>query len=107
MIAVIEVGSKQYVVKPDEQILVEKIPVKVGENFKIDKVLLTYDKELNLGKPYIKDAVVEAKVIEQLRSKKVKVFRYKPKKRYRKMKGHRQHLTKLKIIKLATKTPTT
>ena len=107
MIAIIEIGSKQYVVKPDDQILVEKIPGKAGENFKIDKVLLTHDKELNLGKPYLKNVIVEAKVIEQLRSKKVKVFRYRAKKRYRKMKGHRQHLTKLKIIKLAIKTPIT
>ena len=107
MIAIIEIGSKQYVVKLDEQILVEKIPGKAGENFKIYKVLLTYDKELNLGKPYLKNTIVEAEIVEQFRSKKIKVFRYKPKKRYRKMKGHRQYLTKIKITKLESKNPTT
>jgi len=100
MFAVVEIGSKQYLVKPSDEIEVEKIPQKEGEVFVIDKVLLVYDDKLSVGKPYLKDIVIKAKVIKHFRDKKVKVFRYRPKKRYKKMKGHRQPLTRIKITEV-------
>ncbi|RJQ13633.1 50S ribosomal protein L21 [Candidatus Parcubacteria bacterium] len=103
MIVAVEIGSKQYLVKQNDEVVVEKIPYEKGKSFNIDKVLLVHDdKKLDIGKPFIKGALVEAKVLEQFRADKVKVFRYKPKKRYKKMSGHRQHLTKIKILKITT-----
>lgn len=103
MFAVIKTGGKQYIVKENDVLSVEKVPHKEGANFSISDVLLVGDKDIVVGTPSIKGASVEAKVLSQFRDKKVLVFRYRPKKRYKKMKGHRQHLTKIKITKISAK----
>lgn len=99
--AVIETGGKQYKVAPGEKVKVEKLDVKEGDSFKFDKVLLTADGDtVEVGAPYVKGAVVEAKVLEQGRADKVIVFKYHSKTRYRKRKGHRQMFTELEIVKI-------
>jgi len=99
--AVIETGAKQYKVSTGKKIKVEKLDTKEGDSFVFDKVLLINDKDkVNIGEPYIKGAKVEAKVLEQGRDKKKIVFRYHPKTRYKKKKGHRQPFTKLEITKI-------
>jgi large subunit ribosomal protein L21 len=101
MFAVIETGGKQYKVSAGEKIKVEKLSAEAGDSFVFDKVLLISDKgKTQFGAPHIKGAKVEAKVLEQARNKKQIVFRYHPKTRYRKKKGHRQYFTKLEVTKI-------
>lgn len=98
-IAVIQTGGKQYIVKAGDVLKVEKIKnTKVGEILKFDNILLLADdKDTQIGKPFVDGAIVEAKIEEEGRNKKITVLRYKPKTRYRKKKGHRQPYTKISI----------
>ena len=98
MYAIVETGGKQYKVSKDEIINVEKLDAKVGETVKL-QVLMTVDgdKVVN-GNPYVKNAEVIAEVVEQGKSDKVLVFKYKAKKNERKKQGHRQPYTSLKIV---------
>jgi len=102
-IAVIKTGGKQYLVREGDEIKIEKISVdKDGEYF-FDEVLLVGDedgKDLKIGKPFLKDVKIEAKVLDQTRDKKVRVVHYKSKTRHHKVYGHRQLKTKIKIIKI-------
>ncbi len=101
MYAIIETGGKQYRVQEGDSIRVEKLNFVDGDTIKFDKVLLVAnDSNLNVGKPYIDGAVVEAKVEKQGKNKKIVVFKYKPKKDYRNKKGHRQPYTQVKIEKI-------
>lgn len=102
MFAIIETGGKQYRVSVGQKVKVEKLNAEEGANFTFDKVLLVSDdKDIKIGTPEVKGAKVEAKVLEQGRNKKVIVFRYHSKTRYRKKKGHRQPFTKLQIEKIS------
>jgi len=98
-IAVIQTGGKQYIVKAGDVLKVEKIKnTKVGEILKFDNILLVAgDKDTQIGKPFVDGAIVEAKIEEEGRDKKITVLRYKSKTRYRKKKGHRQPYTKISI----------
>lgn len=98
MYAVIQTGGKQFRVEQGSNILVEKLPAKVGEEIVLDKVLIIGDGEkATIGRPHIDGARVIAEVIEQSRAKKVLVFKKRPKKGYKKMQGHRQYQTELRI----------
>src|SRR3989344_2479088 len=99
-LAILETGGKQYLVKSGDKIQVEKLHGEVGSKIEFEKVLLTT--ELNadgnaektlIGKPYLEGAKLFAEILEQKRLKKVTVFRYHSKTRYRKKKGHRQNVT--------------
>lgn len=99
-IAVVAWGGKQYLVKEGQKLDVEKIENDVPE-FEFENVLLVADKgNVKIGKPNVAGAKVVAKIIEQTKGKKIIVFKYKPKKRYRKKQGHRQKLTKIEISKI-------
>lgn len=99
--AVIKTGGKQYKVSVGMELEVEKLDSEVDKDIKLDKVLLLADEgKYQLGKPFIDGATVTAKVIEQKKGKKVRVAKFKAKARYRKVHGHRQHLTKLQITKI-------
>ncbi|HEY4544455.1 MAG TPA: 50S ribosomal protein L21 [Tissierellaceae bacterium] len=101
MYAVIETGGKQYRVQEGDVIFVEKLDVEAGETVEFDKVLVVAnDNGLNIGKPVVEGAKVEASVVEQGKGKKVIVFKYKAKKNYKKKQGHRQPYTKVKIEKI-------
>ena len=98
MYAVIETGGKQYKVTEGQTIEVEKLPVEVGETVELDRVLLLVDDEkVVTGNPTVKGAVVSATVVGQDRRRKVIVFKYKTRERYRRKKGHRQAFTRLRI----------
>ena len=104
MLAVIKTGGKQYLVAPGDKIKVEKIKGEEGKEVLFDEVLLVEDKgEVELGQPVVAGAKVLAKVLEQGREKKIIIFKYKPKKRYKKKTGHRQPYTKVEILKIETK----
>jgi len=96
--AVIMTGGKQYLVKPGETIKIEKLNAEKDSDFNFDKVLLINDGEnLTIGKPFISDAKIEAKILEQGRGKKITVIGYKSKTRFHKKRGHRQPYTQVKI----------
>jgi large subunit ribosomal protein L21 len=98
MQAVIETGGKQYLVSANDKIIIEKLDAPEGESVVFDKVLLTADGEkINLGKPYISGAKVTGKILSQGRGKKIVVFKYKAKSRYRRKQGHRQSETIVQI----------
>ena len=96
--AILKTGGKQYRVTPGDVLDVEKLPVEEGSAIELNDVLaISSDGELILGKPLLPDASVLAQVQAQGRDKKIIVFKYKRKVRYRRKKGHRQHYTRLVI----------
>lgn len=103
MLAVIKTGGKQYLVSPEKKLKIEKIvPNEKGE-VTFDKVLLVADGEkVKVGKPYIEGATVVGRVAKEGRTKKIIVFKYKAKKRYKKKAGHRQHYTEVLISEIKT-----
>jgi len=96
-LAVIKTGGKQYIVKEGDRLKVEKINAPEGDNFDFDNVLLIADKELSIGAPFVDGAKVSAKVLKQGRTRKIVVFHYHSKTRYKKKAGHRQHFTEVEI----------
>lgn len=104
MYAIIELGAKQYNVKKDDIIEVEKQDVEKGKEILLDKVMLISDDEkVEVGQPYLKDAKVTALVLKDLKGKKVISYKYRRRKASHWKKGHRQQLTQLQIkeIKLS------
>ena len=98
MYAVIEVGAKQYNVKSGDIIEVEKQLAQEGKELQLDKIILvSKDKQIEVGKPYLKSAKVSAIVLGHLKAKKIVCFKYRRRKSSHWSKGHRQQLTKLKI----------
>jgi len=103
MIAVIKTGAKQYKVSPGDKIKIEKIDGEEGSKVTFDSVLLVSSKdakEVVMGKPLIKGAKVEAKILEQGRYDKVTVVKHKAKKRYNRTGSHRQPFTEIEIEKI-------
>ena len=99
--AVIRTGGKQYLVAPGQKLKVEKLEAAEEGAIIFDDVLLVADGEkIHIGTPTVAGAKVEAKSIAQGRSKKVIVFKYRPKARSRKKKGHRQPYTEVEIKKI-------
>ena len=102
MYAVVSTGGKQYKVQEGETLNVEKLPGEEGSQVSFDRVLMYSDDEnLTVGKPVIENAVVSAHIIEQGKAKKILVFKYKRRKRFRRKQGHRQAFTKVKIDSIA------
>lgn len=98
MYAVIQTGGKQFKVETGANIVVEKITAKAGEEVVLDKVLMIGNGEkATIGRPVVEGATVVAKVIRQLRAPKVIIFKKRSKKGYKKMQGHRQYMTEIKI----------
>lgn len=100
MYAIIETGGKQIKVEEGQTIYVEKLNAEAGETVTFDKVLFVGGETVKVGSPVVEGATVTAKVAEQGRGKKIIVFKYKPKKNYRKKQGHRQPYTKVVIEKI-------
>jgi len=101
MLAVIKTGGKQYLVTPGEKIKIEKINKKIGEEIIFSEVLLLEkQKKLEIGLPLIKGAKVMGKVTSHGKGKKLIIFKYKAKTRYKKKAGHRQPFTEVEITKI-------
>ncbi|MDD3532151.1 MAG: 50S ribosomal protein L21 [Candidatus Shapirobacteria bacterium] len=98
--AVIEVAGHQYQVEEGDQIAINNLAVDLNKEIKIDKVLLMANGKTEIGRPFLKNRAVNAEVVENLKGKKVRVATYKAKSRYRRVKGFRPQLTKLKITKI-------
>jgi large subunit ribosomal protein L21 len=101
MYAVVTTGGKQYKVQEGDILRIEKIPGEVGSPVTFDQVLLYSDGEnLDIGKPMLDNISVKGRIVEQDRSKKIIVFKYKRRKRYRRKRGHRQYYTAVKVDKI-------
>ncbi len=97
--AVIETGGKQYKVEKGTSLLVDRLTAKEGDKVALRPVMFR-DKEVVAGAKELEKVKVEATVTEHLRGKKIKVFKYKPKKGYRRRAGHRSELTKLEVTEV-------
>lgn len=99
---ILRTGGKQYRVLEGQILGIEKIEKKPQEKVEFDQILLWVDEtERKIGQPLVEGAKVEAEVLEQFKGVKVQVAKFKAKARYRKRKGHRQKLTKVKITKIS------
>jgi len=104
MFAVIRTGGKQYLVSPGDKIKIEKLDKKEGKEITFSDVLLLEKRsKLEIGNPKVKGAKVVGKILKQGKGKKIIVFKYKPKTRYKVKKGHRQPFTEVEIIKIESK----
>lgn len=100
--AIVEHGGKQYLAEEGGRIEVDRLSVEVGKPVEFKEVLLVTDgKQTEVGSPYVSGAKVKGKVLEHAKAKKVIVFKYKPKQRYRRTQGHRQRLTRISIEDVA------
>ena len=98
MIAVVKTGGKQYKISEGDVIEVEKLDGNVGETISLDQVLICGEGDsIKVGNPYLNDCTVACEVTEQLRGKKIIVFKKHRRKNYRRKNGHRQCLTRLRV----------
>lgn len=98
MFAVIQTGGKQYTVAPGDEISVEKLEGKAGDNIVIDNVLmLGGDKGVTVGAPLVEGASVVAELLENARDKKIIVFKKRRRQNYRRTKGHRQWIAVISV----------
>ena len=103
MYAIIESCGKQYKVAEGDVVFFEKLDVEEGKKITFDNVVLVSDdKKVEVGAPYVKGVKVEGKVVSHGKGKKILVYKYKPKKNYRRTQGHRQPYTKVEITKIKT-----
>ncbi|MCL5103775.1 MAG: 50S ribosomal protein L21 [Armatimonadetes bacterium] len=103
MYAIIKAGGKQYRVAPSDVIAINRLAASEGDEIVINEVLLVSDdKGINIGAPYVAGAAVLGKVVRHYRGRKIRGFHYKPKKDERKHYGHRQELTSVAISEIKT-----
>ena len=102
MHAIIETGGKQYKVTEGDTLFIEKLEAEAGQAITFDKVLAILDGDkATFGAPVVEGASVAATVVKNGKGKKVRIFKYNPKKGYRKRQGHRQPYTKVEIGKIS------
>jgi len=98
MYAVVNTGGKQYKVQQGEVLRIEKIPGDVGSSVTFDRVMMFSDGEtVSIGQPVLDNVAVEGHIVAQGKAKKILVFKYKRRKRYRRKQGHRQEFTAVQI----------
>ena len=101
MYAIMNTGGKQYRIQEGQILRIEKIAGDVGAEVAFDKVLMVSDGEnVTIGRPTLENVLVKAQIVEQDKSKKILVFKYKKRKRYRRKQGHKQPFTAVKIGKI-------
>ena len=100
MYAIVKTGGKQYCVEEGKKISVEKLDAEVGAEVVFDQVLLVAGDDVKVGAPVVGGAKVTAKVLEQGKGKKIRIFKYKAKSNYRRRQGHRQPFTKVEVTKI-------
>lgn len=101
MEAVLNIAGVQFKVKENDKIYVPKLDVEVGKNIQLTQVLMLIDGDkVHIGQPYIDGKFVSAKVLEHTKDDKVLVFKKKRRKDYKKLRGHRQQLTRIIIEKI-------
>ncbi len=109
MFAILETGSKQYKVAEGDVLeveLVDKEKISEDKIINFDSVLMVKNDKLHIGQPFVKNARIEAKVLEEFKAPKIIVFKKKSKKGYKRTHGHRQQLHRIQIEKIEIKTKT-
>ena len=102
MQAIIVTGGKQYKVSEGDILFIEKLEAEAGQTITFDQVLAVMDGDnATFGAPVVEGASVEATVVKNGKGKKIRIFKYTPKKGYRKRQGHRQPYTKVEIAKIS------
>lgn len=100
---IVEQGGKQYRAAEGETIEVDRLPNEVGESITLEEVLLSVNEDqVTVGTPIIEGARVKVKVVDHFKGRKIIVFKYRPRQRYRVKKGHRQLYTRLLIESIET-----
>ena len=102
MYAIIKTGGKQYRVQKDDVFKIEKINAEAGDTVSFDEVMAVGGDTLTVGTPFVEGCYVKAEVVEQGKNDKVIIYKYKPKKDYRKKNGHRQPYTMVRITDIVT-----
>ncbi len=100
MYAVIQTGGKQYKVQNDEVIFVEKLDAEANDTVSFDVVAVGTDDGIKVGTPFVEGAKVTASVVKNGKGKKIRVATYKPKKNEKRVMGHRQPYTQVKITSI-------
>jgi large subunit ribosomal protein L21 len=96
--AVVRSGARQYRASVGDTIVVEQVSVEVGQQLEMDEVLLVADGEhIEVGRPTVGGAKMLATVVAQEKGPKIQIFKYRPRKRYRRRAGHRQRYTRLRV----------
>ena len=96
--AIVEISGRQFWIETGKYYDFNRIPTELGKQITVNRVLLiNNDGDLLIGKPYLKNVQIKAKILEHLRSKKTIVYKMRPKKKTRKKQGHRQELTRVLI----------
>ena len=104
--AIINSGGKQYVAREGETIEVDRLPLQVGDDIQWKEVLLLADNgKIAVGDPFVSGANVKGKVVDQIKGRKILVFKYIPRERYRRRRGHRQRYTQVVIDKITQRAP--
>jgi large subunit ribosomal protein L21 len=106
MFAIVETGSKQYKVEEGDVLeveLLDKDKISAADTLNFESVLLVKEEDLHIGQPFVTDARIRAKVLEEIKGEKVIVFKKKSKKQYRRTRGHRQKLHLIRIEKIEIK----
>lgn len=102
MYAIVSIAGQQFKVEKGNKVFVHKLPGEIGDEVSFDKVLLiSNDEKVNVGAPYLPEAVVVAQIVSQVRGDKVLVFKKKRRKGYQKLNGHRQYFTQILIEEIA------
>lgn len=99
--AVVKIGGSQYKIKEGDELDIDRLPQKEGETVELSEVLLVVnDGEVQIGQPLVEKVKIKAKVLSHLKGEKVRVARFRAKSRYRKVRGFRAALSKIKIEKI-------
>ncbi len=105
MYAIVSTGGKQYKVAQGDVIDVEKLEAQPGDKVELDVLMLNDGATSTIDSAELQDKKVTAEVLDQFKGQKVIIFKFKKRKRYRRTRGHRQNLTKLKIVSLPIEEP--
>lgn len=98
---VFELNNQQCKVSPNEEILVNRLPYEKDSYFEIDKILLWNDQgQVLIGQPYISGIYLKCQLLDHSRGEKIRVAKFRAKSRYRRVMGHRQSLSKIKVLKI-------
>jgi len=101
--AIIESGGKQYRVEPGVVVALERLPGEVGSQVELDRVLLVSDgSTIKVGQPTVAGARVISQIVAHTRGKKIDVFKFKRRKKYRRKTGHRQNLTEVRVAEIVS-----
>lgn len=101
MYAIFQSGGKQHQVSEGQDVLLEKINVKVGEIIQFDQILMIFDeKKIEIGNPIVSNRLIKANVISHIKGNKIRIIKFNRRKHYRKTQGHRQWFTKIKILNI-------